>query len=51
MNATGGVKLPYGNIPRLLLAYITTEAVRTQSRAHNGRPEPGARADQDGPRP
>ena len=32
MNATGGVKLPYGNIPRLLLAYITTEAVRTQSR-------------------
>ena len=25
-------KLPYGNIPRLLLAYITTEAVRTQSR-------------------
>ena len=31
MNATGGVKLPYGNIPRLLLAYITTEAVRTQS--------------------
>ena len=29
MNATGGVKLPYGNIPRLLLAYITTEAVRT----------------------
>ena len=33
MNATSGVKLPYGNIPRLLLAYITTEAVRTQSRA------------------
>ena len=32
MNATGGVKLPYGNIPRLLVAYITTEAVRTQSR-------------------
>ena len=32
MNATGGVKLPYGNIPRLLLAYITTEAVRTHSR-------------------
>ena len=28
MNATGGVKLPYGNIPRLLLAYITTEAAR-----------------------
>ena len=32
MNATGGVKLPYGNIPRLLLAYITPAAVRTQSR-------------------
>ena len=32
MNATGGVKLSYGNIPRLLLAYITTEAVRAQSR-------------------
>ena len=32
MTATGGVKLPYGNLPRLLLAYITTEAVRTQSR-------------------
>ena len=32
MNATGGMKLPSGNIPRLLLAYITTEAVRTQSR-------------------
>ena len=33
MNA-GGIdyKLPYGNIPRLLLAYICTEAVRTQSR-------------------
>ena len=31
MKATGGVKLPYGNIPRLLLAYITPEAVRTQS--------------------
>ena len=25
-------KLPFGNLPRLLLAYITTEAVRTQSR-------------------
>ena len=25
-------KLPYGNIPRLLLAWVTTEAVRTQSR-------------------
>ena len=25
-------KLPYGNLPRLLLAWISTEAVRTQSR-------------------
>ena len=25
-------KLPYGNLPRLLLAWVTTEAVRTQSR-------------------
>ena len=32
MIAGGGNKLPYGNIPRLLLAWVTTEAVRTQSR-------------------
>ena len=32
MTATGSAKLPYGNIPRLLLAWITTEAVRTQRR-------------------
>ena len=32
MSCTSTAKLPYGNIPRLLLAYITTEAVRTQSR-------------------
>ena len=25
-------KLPYGNLPRLLLAWVSTEAVRTQSR-------------------
>ena len=25
-------KLPYGNFPRLLLAWVCTEAVRTQSR-------------------
>ena len=25
-------KLPYGNIPRLLLAWVCTEAVRTQCR-------------------
>ena len=24
-------KLPYGPLPRLLLAYVTTEAVQTQS--------------------
>ena len=27
-----GNKLPYGNIPRLLLAWVCTEAVRTQAR-------------------
>ena len=32
MNATAGNKLPYGNLPRLLLAWVSTEAVRTQSR-------------------
>ena len=32
MNATAGNKLPYGNLPRLLMAWISTEAVRTQSR-------------------
>ena len=32
MTATGGSKLPYGNLPRLLLAWVCTEAVRTQSR-------------------
>ena len=32
MTATGNYKLPYGNLPRLLLAWISTEAVRTQSR-------------------
>ena len=29
---TGTAKLPYGNLPRLLLAWICTEAVRTQNR-------------------
>ena len=33
MTATGTAKLPYGPLPRLLLAYVTTEAVRTQSPA------------------
>jgi len=28
----GGNKLPYGNLPRLLLAWICTEAVKTQKR-------------------
>ena len=32
MNAVGDNKLPYGNLPRLLLAWVSTEAVRTQSR-------------------
>ena len=31
MNATAGADLPYGNLPRLLLAWMCTEAVRTQS--------------------
>ena len=32
MIAGGGNKLPFGNYPRLLLAWVSTEAVRTQSR-------------------
>ena len=32
MTATGLHKLPYGTLPRLLLAWVCTEAVRTQSR-------------------
>ena len=32
MSAGLGNKLPYGNLPRLLLAWVCTEAVRTQSR-------------------
>ena len=32
MNAVGGCKLPFGNLPRLILAWVCTEAVRTQSR-------------------
>ena len=32
MNATAGNKLPYGSLPRLLLAWLCTEAVRTQNR-------------------
>ena len=32
MNAVGDNKLPYGNLPRLLLAWVCTEAVRTKSR-------------------
>ena len=32
MVAGGGNKLPYGNLPRLLLAWVCTEAVKTQSR-------------------
>ena len=32
MTAGGKSKLPFGNLPRLLLAWVSTEAVRTQSR-------------------
>ena len=32
MIAGGFNKLPYGNLPRLLLAWVCTEAVKTQSR-------------------
>ena len=32
MTATGLHKLPYGNLPRLLLAWVCSEAVRTQNR-------------------
>ena len=32
MSATGNHKLPFGNLPRLILAWLCTEAVRTQSR-------------------
>ena len=31
MTATGTAKLPFGILPRLLLAWVSTEAVRTQS--------------------
>ena len=32
MNATADHKLPYGNLPRLILVWVCTEAVRTRSR-------------------
>ena len=32
MTATGNYKLPYGNLPRLLMAWISTETTTTQSR-------------------
>ena len=32
MSATGINKLPFGNFPRLILAWVCTEAVKTQSR-------------------
>ena len=32
MTATGDHKLPFGNLPRLILAWVCTEAVRTGSR-------------------
>ena len=37
MTAGGGNKLPFGNFPRLLLAWVSTEAVRTQSRVFSFR--------------
>ena len=32
MTATGDHKLPFGNFPRLILAWVCTEAVRTRNR-------------------
>ena len=32
MTAVGQTGLPFGNLPRLLLVWVSTEAVRTQSR-------------------
>ena len=32
MFSSGKTKLPFGNLPRLLLAWVCTEAVQTQSR-------------------
>ena len=32
MSVTGDHKLPFGNLPRLILAWVSTEAVWTQSR-------------------
>ena len=32
MSVTGDHKLPFGNLPRLILSWLCTEAVRTQSR-------------------
>ena len=32
MYSSGETKLPYGNLPRLILAWVCTEAVRTGSR-------------------
>ena len=32
MTAVGKTKLPFGNLPRLLIAWICTEAVKTQNR-------------------
>ena len=36
MSATGLHKLPFGNLPRLILAWLCTEAVRTQSHNSGG---------------
>ena len=41
--STGGLyKLPFGNLPRLILAWVSTEAVKTQSR-EDPKPRAGSR--------
>ena len=47
MSAGINNKLPYGNIPRLLLAWVCTEAVRTQNRESLARDEWIARTSDD----
>ena len=49
MSAGGLCKLPYGNLPRLLIAWLCTEAVRTQKpRARPGSLALGVHADPGG---
>ena len=42
MTASAGAKLPFGNLPRLLLAWMCTEAVRPHSALGYRPPAPGA---------